>query len=145
MENKDYNSAALVPPHGNKIPTPSQDSDGFQSLVWYDGPLLFAMGNRAEPYLGFEANERHPKQCTYFLVPFTVAGIDAYLAGDLSLGQAVELAGGHVYYSHDLVTFERVSLYQMPEDDRGQLPLTGKHFEGIIEQPRAQSSPFRGR
>jgi hypothetical protein len=134
MENKDYTAATFVPLHGKKIPTPNPDPDGFQSLVWYDGPLLFAMGNRAEPYLGFGANDQQPRKCTYFLVPFTVAGIDAYMAGDLTLGRAVELAGGDVYYSEDLEAFRRVSLYQMPEDDRAQLPLTGKNFEEVMER-----------
>jgi hypothetical protein len=134
MENKGYTAAALVPLHRGKIPTPKPEPDGFQNLVWYDGPLMFAMGDRAEPYLGFEANARHPSKCTYFLVPFTVVGIDAYMAGDLSLGQAIELADGHVYYSEDLVTFERATIHQMPEEDRFQLPLTGKHFEEVMER-----------
>ncbi|MBY3433009.1 hypothetical protein HFN89_02295 [Rhizobium laguerreae] len=134
MESKDYNAAALVPPHGKKIPTPNPEWNSFQSLVWYDQPLLFAMGNRTEPYLGFAANDQQPLRCTYFLVPFTVDGIDAYMAGDLTLAEAVELAGGDLYYSEDLKAFRRMPLADMPDDDRVHLPQTGRDSVEAMER-----------
>jgi hypothetical protein len=134
MKNEDHNQKALTPLHGTKIPIPNPEWVGFQNLIWHDDPLLFAMGSAAEPYLGFAGGQTGEVGFAFFLVPFTVAGIDAYMTGDLTLSAAIGLAGGDVYYSEDLAIFHRVPLVDIPEADRVHLPLTGKPSLDLMER-----------
>lgn len=135
MQTEDNINADLVPPHGTRIPDPNIVWKGVQTLVYYDQPLMVAMGSAAEPYLGFAGADQTENRTTYFFIPFSARGIEAFLAGDLTVGAAVELAGGDLYYSEDLKSYRRVALADMPEDDRVVLPQSGPDYESIMERP----------
>jgi hypothetical protein len=135
MENEDFNSSNLAPLHGGRVPSKRHAShwESFQTLVYYDQPLMVALGNAAEPYLGFAGVDQTTEYTTYFIIPFTVRGIEAFLAGELTVEAAIQLAGGDVYYTEDLENFRRVALADMPEDDRVVLPQTGPDYKSIME------------
>jgi hypothetical protein len=134
MNTEDHRNTALVPPHGSRLPSPDIAWKGVQTLVFYDQPLMIAMGTSDEPYLGFAGADHIEKQTTYFVIPFSADGIQAFLAGDLTVVAAIELAGGDVYYSEDLKSFRRVALADIPEDDRVVLPQSGPDYESIWER-----------
>ncbi|MCZ7861444.1 hypothetical protein O9X98_08540 [Agrobacterium salinitolerans] len=136
MENEDPNNEPLVPLHGSKVPFKAHASfwGNVQTLVYYDQPLMIAIGSAEEPYLGFAGVDQVDKYTTYFVIPFTVAGIDAFLAGKLTVEGAIKLAGGDVYYTEDLKYFRRVPLADMPEDDRVVLQQSGPDYEPIMER-----------
>ncbi|MDW9478633.1 hypothetical protein GOB57_07940 [Sinorhizobium meliloti] len=137
MKIEDYNTADLVPPHGKQFPLPKPEWEDLQSLVWCDQPLMIAMGSATEPYVGFAGADQHALRTTYFVIPFTVPGIEAFMAGNLTVEGAVKLAGGDLYYTDDLEVFRRVQLQDMPEDDRIVLSHTGSDYHEIMEKQPA--------
>lgn len=136
MKNDDLTHKTLVPLHGPHVPFGEHSSliESVQTLIYYDQPLMIALGNAAMPYLGFAAAGQVEKLTTYFIIPFTVAGIEAFLAGNLTVEGAIKLAGGDVYYTEDFKSFRRVAVIDMPEDDTVVLPQSGQDYESIMER-----------
>lgn len=136
MKNEDPKNDVLVPAHGTVVPFKAHASfwENVQTLVYFDQPLMIALGSAEEPYLGFAGVDQVDNYTTYFVIPFTVAGIEAFLAGEITVEAAIKLAGGDAYYTEDLKDFRRVALADMPEDDRVVLSQSGPAYESILER-----------
>jgi hypothetical protein len=128
-------SAAFVPLHGERLPLGLSGWPRYREVVWYDGPLVFLVGDADERYLAIASSIDGREGATaYFLVAVTPDGLISYARGGSNYGRLVELAGGSVHYSFDnLATFETVRMGDMCPDDRVALGRTGRDYGDLFE------------